>query len=106
MWWQAAYLPFRVVSFAGEAQQDPVISYIREEKKLCDLGHTTQLSIPETKAFLKHIRSIEIMICLFRWRWKEDSLSPHDMTNIIKIHNRNNEQAWDEILKWESLHAG
>ena len=27
------------------------------------------------------------------------------MTNIIKIHNQNNEQAWKEILKWEALHA-
>ncbi|KAF4088127.1 hypothetical protein AMELA_G00079400 [Ameiurus melas] len=39
------------------------------------------------------------------WHWKDDSLSQHDMTNIIKIHNRNNEQAWEEILKWEALHA-
>ncbi|XP_071341685.1 holocytochrome c-type synthase [Trachinotus anak] len=39
------------------------------------------------------------------WRWRDDDLAPHDMTNIIKIHNRNNEQAWEEILKWEALHA-
>ncbi|KAM4721124.1 holocytochrome c-type synthase [Rhinophrynus dorsalis] len=39
------------------------------------------------------------------WRWKEDDLKPEDMENIIKIHNRNNEQAWSEILKWEALHA-
>ncbi|XP_071398895.1 holocytochrome c-type synthase-like [Centroberyx affinis] len=39
------------------------------------------------------------------WRWREDDLGPQDMTNIIKIHNRNNEQAWQEILKWEALHA-
>ncbi|KAG5847378.1 cytochrome c-type heme lyase-like isoform X1 [Anguilla anguilla] len=39
------------------------------------------------------------------WRWKEDDLAPTDMTNIIKIHNQNNEQAWQEILKWEALHA-
>ncbi|KAM3860450.1 holocytochrome c-type synthase [Diretmus argenteus] len=39
------------------------------------------------------------------WRWREDDLAPQDMTNIIKIHNRNNEQAWQEILKWEALHA-
>ncbi|NP_001080580.1 cytochrome c-type heme lyase [Xenopus laevis] len=39
------------------------------------------------------------------WRWKEDDLKPEDMTNIIKIHNKNNEQAWSEILKWEALHA-
>ncbi|XP_066539232.1 holocytochrome c-type synthase [Hoplias malabaricus] len=40
------------------------------------------------------------------WRWKDDELSQPDMTNIIKIHNRNNEQAWEEILKWEAQHAG
>ncbi|KAA8581011.1 hypothetical protein FQN60_013969 [Etheostoma spectabile] len=39
------------------------------------------------------------------WRWREDDLEAHDMTNIIKIHNQNNEQAWQEILKWEALHA-
>uniref|UniRef100_A0A3Q2P9P8 Holocytochrome c-type synthase n=1 Tax=Fundulus heteroclitus TaxID=8078 RepID=A0A3Q2P9P8_FUNHE len=39
------------------------------------------------------------------WRWRDDDLAPHDMTNIIKIHNQNNEQAWQEILKWEALHA-
>ncbi|PWA27979.1 hypothetical protein CCH79_00017535, partial [Gambusia affinis] len=41
-----------------------------------------------------------------RWRWRDDDLAPQDMTNIIKIHNQNNEQAWQEILKWEALHAG
>uniref|UniRef100_A0A3B5KQY0 Holocytochrome c-type synthase n=1 Tax=Xiphophorus couchianus TaxID=32473 RepID=A0A3B5KQY0_9TELE len=39
------------------------------------------------------------------WRWRDDDLAPHDMTDIIKIHNQNNEQAWQEILKWEALHA-
>ncbi|XP_043081530.1 holocytochrome c-type synthase isoform X2 [Puntigrus tetrazona] len=39
------------------------------------------------------------------WRWKDDSLAPGDMTNIIHIHNRNNDQAWQEILKWEAMHA-
>uniref|UniRef100_A0A3B4FE32 Holocytochrome c-type synthase n=1 Tax=Pundamilia nyererei TaxID=303518 RepID=A0A3B4FE32_9CICH len=37
------------------------------------------------------------------WRWRDDDLSKGDMTNIIKIHNQNNEQAWQEILKWEAL---
>ncbi len=40
-----------------------------------------------------------------RWRWRDDDLSAQDMTNIIKIHNTNNEQAWQEILKWEAMHA-
>jgi cytochrome c heme-lyase len=39
------------------------------------------------------------------WRWKEDDVSPRDMDHIIKIHNANNEQAWQEILKWEAMHA-
>ncbi|XP_067342845.1 holocytochrome c-type synthase isoform X3 [Channa argus] len=39
------------------------------------------------------------------WRWRDDDLNPQDMTNIIKIHNQNNEQAWQEILKWEAMHA-
>lgn len=39
------------------------------------------------------------------WRWKTDDISPKDMDDIIKIHNANNEQAWQEVLKWEALHA-
>lgn len=39
------------------------------------------------------------------WRWKNEDISPKDMDDIIKIHNANNEQAWQEVLKWEALHA-
>lgn len=39
------------------------------------------------------------------WRWKEGDIEKPDMSNIIKIHNANNEQAWQEILKWEVIHA-
>ncbi|XP_049288582.1 holocytochrome c-type synthase [Anopheles funestus] len=39
------------------------------------------------------------------WRWEKDDLAPKDMDDIIKIHNANNEQAWQEVLKWEALHA-
>ncbi|XP_017893109.1 cytochrome c-type heme lyase-like [Ceratina calcarata] len=39
------------------------------------------------------------------WRWKNDDINPKDMDDIIKIHNANNEQAWQEVLKWEALHA-
>lgn len=39
------------------------------------------------------------------WRWKNDDIKPKDMDDIIKIHNTNNEQAWQEVLKWEALHA-
>ncbi|XP_056633996.1 holocytochrome c-type synthase [Diorhabda sublineata] len=39
------------------------------------------------------------------WKWRDDQISQEDMDNIIKIHNANNEQAWQEVLKWEALHA-
>lgn len=39
------------------------------------------------------------------WRWKDEDIEPHDMTNIISIHNANNEQAWKEVLKWEAFHC-
>lgn len=40
------------------------------------------------------------------WRWKEEeTMNPNTMDNIIKIHNANNESAWQEVLKWEALHA-
>lgn len=39
------------------------------------------------------------------WRWNEDNLAPKDMDHIIRIHNANNEQAWQEILKWEAMRA-
>ncbi|XP_045132392.1 holocytochrome c-type synthase-like isoform X2 [Portunus trituberculatus] len=38
------------------------------------------------------------------WRWKDDDLNKQDMDNIIRIHNVNNEMAWQEVLQWESLH--
>ena len=47
------------------------------------------------------------------WRWDSDKdtggdgkgISPEDMSNIIRIHNVNNELAWREVLKWEmALH--
>ncbi|XP_057318798.1 holocytochrome c-type synthase [Microplitis mediator] len=39
------------------------------------------------------------------WRWRDEDVKPKDMEDIIKIHNANNEQAWQEVLKWEALHA-
>lgn len=35
------------------------------------------------------------------WRWEEDLISQKDMDNIIQIHNANNEDGWNEVLKWE-----
>ncbi|XP_023349123.1 cytochrome c-type heme lyase [Eurytemora carolleeae] len=34
-----------------------------------------------------------------------DDIKQEDMDHIIKIHNANNESAWQEVLKWEALHA-
>ena len=39
------------------------------------------------------------------WSYKGEDLKPEDMKHIITIHNKNNEDAWQEILKWEALHA-
>lgn len=39
------------------------------------------------------------------WNWKEADLQQNDMAHIIRIHNINNEAAWQEVLKWEALHA-
>jgi cytochrome c heme-lyase len=39
------------------------------------------------------------------WSWSQDELQEGDMTHIIMMHNRTNEEAWKEILKWEALHA-
>ena len=39
------------------------------------------------------------------WKWKDWELTPEDMKHIIDIHNRNNEEAWQEVLKWEAMHA-
>ena len=39
------------------------------------------------------------------WRWSEDEIGQKDMTNIIRIHNANNEQAWQEVLMWEAFHC-
>jgi len=38
------------------------------------------------------------------WEFEEGSLAPEDMDHVIKIHNANNESAWQEVLSWESLH--
>lgn len=39
------------------------------------------------------------------WRWKNEDIEQKDMGDIIKIHNANNELAWQEVLKWEAFHA-
>lgn len=39
------------------------------------------------------------------WQWGPDDINAKDMDHIIKIHNANNESAWQEVLKWEAMHA-
>ena len=39
------------------------------------------------------------------WKWESEDVSSEDMENIITIHNTNNEWAWQEVLKWEAMHA-
>jgi len=39
------------------------------------------------------------------WKWGPDDIHQEDMMHIIKIHNANNESAWQEVLKWEALRA-
>jgi len=39
------------------------------------------------------------------WDWRsEEEINPATMAEIISIHNKNNEEAWHEVLAWESLH--
>lgn len=37
------------------------------------------------------------------WRWEKDEISQQDMSHIIRIHNHNNELAWNEVLHWEAF---
>ena len=49
--------------------------------------------------FLKNILPIiqTIIQILLGWEFEEGSLAPEDMEHIIKIHNANNESAWQEV---------
>ncbi|KAJ8278001.1 hypothetical protein GJAV_G00082660 [Gymnothorax javanicus] len=81
------------------AQDQPFpLNIAREESKIPRAGTDKNWVYPSEQMFWN---------AMLRkgWRWKDDDLAPEDMSNIIKIHNQNNEQAWQEILKWEALHA-
>ena len=39
------------------------------------------------------------------WKFKDEDLKPEEMKHIISIHNKNNKDTWQEIVKWEALHA-
>ena len=68
----------------------------------------------ETLVVEKMEKSAELHIILKRrkffkkysgWRWRDEDPEPDQMQAIIKIHNKNNELAWQEVLKWEAFHA-
>ena len=39
------------------------------------------------------------------WNWKDWDMKREDMKHIIELHNRNNDAAWNEVLKWEVMHT-
>lgn len=62
---------------------------------------------PEGKTFWEYPSQQMFWNAMLRkgWVWQKEDVSAKDMDDIIKIHNANNEQAWQEVLKWEALHA-
>ncbi|KAK1786327.1 hypothetical protein P4O66_018024 [Electrophorus voltai] len=74
------------------------LSVVREESSIPRAGSGLNWVYPSEQMFWN---------AMLRkgWRWKEQDISQKDMSNIIKIHNQNNEQAWKEILRWEALHS-
>ena len=38
-----------------------------------------------------------LVLSIQGWEFEEGSLAPEDMDHIIKIHNANNESAWQEV---------
>ncbi|XP_003976893.1 cytochrome c-type heme lyase [Takifugu rubripes] len=81
------------------AQDQPFpLSVVREESNIPRFNEDKKWVYPSEQMFWN---------AMLRkgWRWRDDDLSAPDMSNIIKIHNNNNEQAWQEILKWEAMHA-
>lgn len=62
---------------------------------------------PEGKEFWEYPSQQMFWNAMLRkgWRWQKEDIQQKDMADIISIHNANNEQAWQEVLKWEALHA-
>ena len=44
-------------------------------------------------------------VSLQGWHWKEADTQREDVAHIIALHNKNNEEAWQEVLKWELMHS-
>ncbi|XP_051719631.1 holocytochrome c-type synthase-like isoform X2 [Ctenopharyngodon idella] len=80
------------------ADQPFPLSVVREESTIPRAGSEQKWVYPSEQMFWN---------AMLRkgWRWNNDDIKQKDMTNIIRIHNQNNEQAWQEILRWEKLHS-
>ena len=79
--------------------------------KLVILGNYLQLTTFEVLQHITFSDAFFVGALIFNcyiagWRWQEEQIQPKDMDDIINIHNSNNEQAWQEVLKWEAMHAG
>ena len=57
------------------------------------------------KARLLVAESQSLLVSWQGWHWKDGDTQKEDMAHIIAIHNKNNEEAWQEVLKWELMHA-
>ncbi|XP_051983950.1 holocytochrome c-type synthase [Xyrauchen texanus] len=75
-----------------------ILSVAREESTIPRAGSEQKWVYPSEQMFWN---------AMLRkgWRWNNDDVNQKDMSNIISIHNQNNEQAWQEILRWEKLHS-
>ena len=54
---------------------------------------------------LLEIQSCRVYTGWQGWHWKDGDTQGEDMAHIIAIHNKNNEEAWQEVIKWELMHA-
>lgn len=93
-WVHVCFDFIRLLEGQSQAAQKSAFSLLRKQ----NMQQTLQLCIRID------VKQAFALCC--RWRWRDDDLAADDMSNIIKIHNKNNEQAWQEILKWEAMHAG
>ncbi|XP_017208122.4 holocytochrome c-type synthase-like [Danio rerio] len=80
------------------ADQPFPLSVVREESTIPRAGAERNWVYPSEQMFWN---------AMLRkgWRWNKGDINQNDMGDIIKIHNQNNEQAWQEILRWEKLHS-
>lgn len=80
------------------ADQPFSLSVVREESTIPRAGAEQNWVYPSEQMFWN---------AMLRkgWRWNKDDINQKDMGDIIRIHNQNNEQAWQEILRWEKLHS-